>query len=167
MAKPADYILQRYSDNRKSTLGLLFKVGSHANAIVLTLRGYTLEDTYRPQKIKGETRIPAGIYRLKLRKEVTPLTQKYRDKYPWFKFHIEITNVVGYVGIYLHIGNNHSHTDGCVLVGDAVDNNTISDGEITRSTDAFKRLYQELYDEVEDDENEVLIEIRDEKELMK
>lgn len=161
----AEYLLQRYSDNRNSTLGLLFRMGMHGGEKALTLLAYTLEDTYRPTKIKGETRIPAGVYRLRLRKEVTPLTKKYRDKYPWFKFHIEITNVPGFTGIYMHIGNGSLDTDGCVLVGDNADNNTISRGEISNSFNAYKRLYGELFEILEDESNEIFLIIRDEKAL--
>lgn len=88
-----------------------------------TFRSFVLEDTYHDHKIPGETRIPAGFRELKLRKELTPLTIKHREAYkslPWFKanpdwYHIEITGIENFSGVYFHGGNDDSHTLGCNL----------------------------------------------------
>lgn len=155
-----DYLLQRYSDNRESTLGLLFKKASK-----LVLMGYTLEDEFRDVKVKGETRIQAGRYPIVINKAETPLTLKYRTRYNWFKFHLMISGVKDFVGIYFHVGRNDDWTDGCVTMGNNVNNNTVTNGEITDSVECFKKFYLELYDFLEVKGNQAFIEIRDEVKL--
>ena len=54
----------RFSSQNDSTLGLLFDV-THGRKFLC----FTLEDEARDTKVMGETRIPAGIYDLKLRTE--------------------------------------------------------------------------------------------------
>ena len=54
----------RYSSQKDSTLGMLFDVTKGRKFLC-----FTLEDEARRTKIKGETRIPAGTYKLKLRKD--------------------------------------------------------------------------------------------------
>jgi len=158
------FILQRYSDNRKSTLGLLLKVVPIGSAEKTVLQSYTLEDESREVKVSGETRIPAGKYELGINAADTPLTLKYRKKYPWFKYHIEVKNIPGFKGVYIHIGNVDENTDGCILLGDSADNNSISEGMITNSTAAFKRFYDSVFTHLQAG-NKASIEIRDEDRL--
>ena len=54
----------RFSSQSDSTNGLLFNVTEGKRTFLC----YTLEDEYREEKIMGETRIPAGTYRITLRK---------------------------------------------------------------------------------------------------
>jgi len=98
------FILQRINDNRKSTIGTLFKKITVGQDEKLVLQAFTMEDEYRDVKVMGETRIPAGFYKLGLRQEDTPKTIQYRQKYSWFKKHIEVLNVKGFTGVYIHIG---------------------------------------------------------------
>lgn len=135
----ATYLLQRYSDDGKSTLGLLLL----AAAPRPQFRCYTLEDEYRATKVPGETRIPAGRYELRLRQALTPMTQRYRARYPWFLWHVEITNVPGFSHVYLHVGNTDRDTDACVLLGDTVNNNRTEEGFIGKSVPAYERWYRE------------------------
>ncbi len=144
-----DFILQRLNDNRKSTVGALFKKIVSGIDEKLILQAWTIEDEYRDVKVMGETRIPAGFYKLGIRQDDTPKTIQYRTKYTWFKKHIEVLNVKGFTGVYIHIGNSDADTDGCLLLGDSVDNNTISEGGVTNSTVSFKRFYEAVYDELE------------------
>lgn len=153
------FILQRFSDNRESTLGLFFKVGAMS-----TFKSFSLEDEFRESKVSGETRIPAGKYQLVLQKIETPKTIQYRAKYPWFKYHIMVKDVPGFIGIYIHIGNSDGDTDGCILLGDVCLNNTIGKGEITSSTAAFKRFYTDVFEFLEKG-GVCTLEIRDEKDL--
>jgi hypothetical protein len=156
------FILQRFSDNRDSTLGVLVKVQPTDMGDKITFQGYTLEDEYREIKRAFETRIPAGIYKIDIQQADTPLTMKYRDKYPWFKKHLEIKNVPGFVGVYLHIGNFDADSAGCILLGDNSDNNTIGPGSVSNSTACFKRFYEFVYPHLP-----ITLIIKDEKELLK
>lgn len=159
-----DFILQRFSDNRKSTLGLLFKKVMDGTVERLRFVCYVLEDEYREVKVKEETRIPAGFYELGIRQEVTDMTKRYQAKYPWFKKHIEIQKVPNFVGVYIHIGNTDADSAGCLLLGDNADNNQIGEGSISNSTNAFKRFYSEVYDLLEKGKK-VCLTIKDEKAL--
>lgn len=157
-----NFILQRYSANEESTLGNLFLKDTTNQKLVF--QNYTLEDEHRDQKVPGETRIKAGLYELKIQPLDTPLTKKYQAKYPWFKKHIEITGVPNFKGVYCHIGNKDEDTDGCVLFGDDANNNQTEEGEIKRSTIAFKRWYEKVFPHLESGKK-AFIEIRDEKAL--
>lgn len=128
-------LLQRYSDDGQSTLGLMF--------VDRNFCGYTLEDENRPVKIAGETRIDAGRFELKLKTELTPLTQKYRDRFPrWFQWHVEIVGLPRHKDVYVHIGNTERDTAACVLIGNTANNNVVGDGMIGDSVSAFKYWYE-------------------------
>jgi len=153
-----DFILQRFSDNRDSTLGLLLKKTQTGK---LLFQGYILEDEYRQSKISGETRIPSGKYEIVIQTIETPKTLWYRKRYKWFQNHLMLKNVPGFTGIYIHIGNTDEDTDGCLLMGDNADNNVIGPGSISNSTACFMRFYKEVFDWLEGG-NKVFINIRDE-----
>lgn len=163
-----DYILQRFSDNRQSTLGLLFK----KTDIGVVFQCYTMEDEYREEKVMKETRIPAGRYQIVIQREETPKTISYRKKYPnWFKSHLMLKDVPGFTGIYIHIGNTDIDTEGCILLGDNADNNRLGGGSVSNSTQAFTRFYNLLYDHLDHKfngkyDNDAFIEVRDEKQLL-
>lgn len=141
--------LNRIYDTGEATIGALF--------VEKKLQCFILEDQKQINKIKGETRIPAGIYQLKLRKEDTPLTKKYRTKYPWFKYHIEISNVPNFIGVYIHIGNNDDNSEGCLLTGDTVN----KDGTLLNSTQAYIHFYNLIYPLLEKDQK-IMLQIKDE-----
>lgn len=159
-------ILQRFSDNRDFTLGLMFKKIIDGNGERLHFYTYAIEDEFRSVKVKTETRIPAGFYELGLRQEDTPKTKQYQAKYPWFKKHIEVLKVPNFIGVYIHIGNTDDDSEGCILLGDNADNNQIGPGSVSNSTNAFKRFYGEVY-ELLSKGSKVFLEIRDEKFLLK
>jgi len=82
--------------------------------------GYSLEDGHNDPKVPGETRIPAGRYKLGLRK-VGGFNKRYTDA-SWIpegvhKGMIEILDVPGFTYILFHTGNTKEHTDGCILCG--------------------------------------------------
>jgi hypothetical protein len=141
-----DILVRRIHDNGDATIGLVY--------INCVLKGFTLEDEYRDVKIECETRIPSGIYKLKKREIVSGLTQKYRDKYNWFDFHLEVQDVPGFKYVYVHVGNYESNTDGCLLVGDSAN---IPKMSIGNSVNCFKRMYLEISKALDNDE-EVIIE---------
>ena len=136
----------RISSEKDSTSGLLFDVTDKRKFLC-----YTLEDEYRDEKIKGETRIPAGTYEITLR-TVGGFHEKYA--YRFDKIHsgtLHITNVPGFEYILIHCGNTDEHTAGCLLVGDSQKNNQINkDGYIGSSTKAYERIYPPIAKALED-----------------
>lgn len=132
-----DLLLLRFSDAHSSTAGLLF-----ADKV---FEAYGLEDEYRTVKVPGETRIPDGRYEIKYRKVISPLTQKYRARFPlFFSWHLEICDVPGFTCVYMHVGNRETETDGCLLVGDTLNNNQIDEAFLGNSGPAFERVYRKL-----------------------
>ena len=130
------FLNKRVANTNDSTLGILFH-----NEIPI---GFVVEDEPRAVKVIGETRIPAGKYKLSIRKLKTPMTIKYRNKYKWFKNHIELEKVPGFTGIYVHIGNTEKDTMGCQIIGlDA----SIALGHFVnmRSTLLFQEWYNDVY----------------------
>jgi len=96
--------LFRFYASDKDTLGLLYVDGVWKCII--------LEDEYREVKVPGETRIPAGKYRVVL--EHSPkfsVPERYNHKM------LTIVGVPHFSGIRIHRGVNEAHTDGCPLVG--------------------------------------------------
>ena len=160
-----NWLIQRYSDDGNSTLGLLFRDTYSGYRRGLEFFCHILEDEFRKVKVKGETRIPAGRYELKILKVETPLTLKHRKAYGnWFKFHVEVTNVPNFTGIYFHSGNADTHTDGCLLPGFG---NEVVQGmqKVTHSRLATKAFYDELYPYL-DNGGTSFLEIRDEHFLL-
>ena len=131
----------RFSSQKDSTNGLLF----HDSDSGLEFLCYTLEDEYRSKKVSGETRVPAGIYKIELRTE-GGFHNKYNKKYGEFhKGMLHITNVPGFEWILIHTGNTDEHSSGCLLVGDTQENNIIiKDGFVGKSVNAYKRIYPDI-----------------------
>lgn len=100
----------------------------------------TIEDTDRglddsmsvdeilKKKIKGETAIPTGVYKI----EIT-YSPKYKRMMPL------LIGVKGYSGIRIHSGNTSKDTEGCLLVG----RNTVV-GMVTDSRNTYQRLFARL-----------------------
>tara|TARA_R100001509_G_scaffold160834_1_gene129132 strand:- start:16 stop:519 length:504 start_codon:yes stop_codon:yes gene_type:complete len=129
--------LYRFSESPDSTIGLLYE-GKYFNC-------FTLEDQSQKIKVDGETRIPEGLYQIKQRKVLSGLTKKYRAKYPWFDYHFMLQDVPNFNYVYIHVGNDDDHTDGCILVGDRVKSNKVDDiNNLGSSTPAFERLYKRM-----------------------
>ncbi len=122
----------RYIDDGQTTLGMIFLRNKFF--------AYTLEDTHRDEKIHSETRIPAGIYALDFNRNDTPMTLRYRKTRPWFDYHLEIKNIPNYHSVYIHVGNTHEHTAGCILIADGVNGGLQK--SLIQSRIAFDRFYQ-------------------------
>lgn len=100
----------------------------------------TIEDTDRgldnsmsvdeilKKKIKGETAIPTGVYKI----EIT-YSPKYKRMMPL------LIGVKGYSGVRIHSGNTSKDTEGCLLVG----RNT-KVGMVTDSRNTYQRLFARL-----------------------
>ena len=139
----------RFSSEPDSTSGLLFDV---TNGIKFLC--YTLEDEYREEKVMSETRIPQGVYNIKLRKE-GGYNKKYNKRFSDIhRGMLHITDVPGFEWILIHCGNTDEHTGGCLLLGDSQENNAIrKDGYIGHSTQAYKRVYPPISEALEKGEN--------------
>lgn len=97
---------------------------------------WTLEDVLRERpmqpvsawKVKGQTAIPAGRYRVVLRQ-----SPRFGRVLPWLQ------DVPGFEWILLHAGNRSADTEGCLLVG--LDRGTAFVG---RSQMALQRVMERL-----------------------
>ena len=146
----------RISSQSDSTNGILFDTTNGRKFLA-----YTLEDEYRETKEKGETRIPAGTYKIKLRKE-GGFHGRYTTKYgSMHKGMLHVQDVPGFEYILIHTGNTDEHTDGCLLVGNTqTENIGTKNGFVGASVDAYKRIYPPIAKALEDGE-EVEIEYVD------
>ena len=131
----------RFSSQKDSTHGLLFENTDIGKRFLC----YTLEDEARALKVKGETRIPAGIYKIELR-AAGGFHNRYAKKYPGIhQGMLHVTDVPGFEWILIHTGNTDEHTAGCLLVGDSQENNLLlPDGFIGKSVNAYKRIYPSI-----------------------
>lgn len=145
-------ILERIKDSGIATIGKLCINGE--------FECFTLEDTHRDVKIKHETRIPAGIYEIKLR-----LFGGHHERYSkhsnesirkTHKGMLWLQDVPNFTDILIHIGNSHKDTSGCILVG----RNYVGD-RLEQSTLAYADMYPKILKLLE--LGPVFIEIRDEK----
>lgn len=128
-------VVKRIRQGNNSTLSELFIAGKFVC--------YGLEDLVRKEKIWGETAIPAGSYQLKLR-QTGGMHDRYKDLFP--KIHrgmIELCEIPNYAYVYIHMGNNHEHTAGCLLVGNTwIKEN--GDYMVYESKQAYVKLYQRI-----------------------
>ena len=139
----------RFSSQTDSTSGLLFEVTDIKRHFLC----YTLEDERRAVKVRGETRVPAGTYKIELRKE-GGFHNRYTKKYPGIhRGMLHITDVPNFEYILIHTGNTDEHTAGCLIVGDAQENNIIlPDGFVGKSVNAYKRIYPSIAKAIEQGE---------------
>jgi len=136
----------RFSSQKDSSSGLLFDATNGMKFLC-----YTLEDERREDKVMAETRVPAGVYSIKLR-DSGGMTKRYAKKYPdmhegMLCVHNApnwkiVTPDMSFQYILIHTGNTDEHTAGCLIIGDSQENNILKkDGFIGRSTQAYKRIY--------------------------
>jgi hypothetical protein len=144
-----DVKVYRYSSQSRTTLGAM-----HING---AFECYTLEDRHREEKVRGETRIPKGKYKIGIR-TVGGTHARYSKKFPSFhKGMLEVLNVPNFKYILIHIGNDEYDTEGCLLVGDYANNNKLQKGKLTSSTNAYMKMYNKILDAINKGE-EVYIE---------
>ena len=89
---------------------------------------YTLEDVERPVKIKGETAIPKGTYRVIINE-----SNRFKRLLPL------LIDVPNFEGIRIHSGNSNHDTEGCILVGQTRNKNYIG-----QSRKAFDKLFKKM-----------------------
>ncbi len=131
-----DLILQRLRHDDHATLGELLLDGKHIC--------HTLEN--RPSRVAGVkepglSRIPAGRHGLCLRHH-GGFYESYTGRWGWHGPMIEI-DLPGWDAVLFHIGNYHTNTRGCVLVGrDAFEHEGAL--AVSRSTDTYALVYPTL-----------------------
>jgi len=105
------------------------------------LTGFTCEDEFRLSKVAGQTRIKQGIYEIQMR-TVGGMLQRYQEIYDNHEGMLHLQNVEDFSFVYIHHGNTHDNTEGCILVGWGANLN----GElcITNSRNFYINLYREI-----------------------
>jgi len=141
------YEVLRVSSQKDSTSGLLFEVNNGKRTFLC----YTLEDEQRDVKVWGETRIPAGTYKLGLRTE-GGFHNRYLSRYgaDFHKGMIWVLDVPGFEWILWHSGNTDENTAGCLLLGNTQTSNLVAkDGFIGSSRDAYTLVYPRVLSAIE------------------
>ena len=102
--------LKRIFRGNDYTIGKLYIDGEYfCDTLEDTDRGLTNEmsvEEVKSKKVYSKTAIPTGEYKV----EIT-YSPKFKRNLPL------ICNVKGFIGIRIHNGNDNSHTEGCILVG--------------------------------------------------
>lgn len=93
-----------------------------------TFECYTLEDKERDVKIKGETAISKGTYKV-----IINQSNRFKKLLPL------LLNVPNFEGVRIHPGNSNHDTEGCILVGQS-----ISKDYISKSRKAFEKLFKKM-----------------------
>lgn len=132
----AHITLRRQTSNDECTIGKLTVFGETV---------WTLEDAQREHKVWGETRIPAGKYKLELRND-GGMTQRYAARFPnMHRGMIWLRHVPMFEWVYIHIGNTAKDTEGCILVGLGRDGNRIANSKA-----AYEKIYPMIQEAIED-----------------
>lgn len=162
--------LERYKRNELSTVSRLYIDGNPAKIEFLEDVERELVDFNKDGdfndlgegKIWGETAIPKGTYKLKLRTDMGSRHNRfYYSKYgKKHKGMIWLDNVPGFEYIYIHIGNFVKDTHGCLLPGlYSVYNEKTKAFEVRNSTKAYWKIYPLITKKMLNNEN-VFIEIK-------
>jgi len=139
--------VKRLGDNGETTIGALYIDG--------IFKCFTIEDQeQKGAKVRGETRIPNGVYNVGLRKE-GGFNAKYTERYkaihkgmlcihnaPDWKVK---ANGKEFQYILIHTGNTDAHTMGCLLLNYSVDGSSFIG---SNSGGAYKAFYPEIANEI-------------------
>lgn len=134
--------IKRFAKGKDYTVGWLYINGEHVCD--------TLEDVVRDlpdecpntprwigckckEKIYGETAIPAGEYWGRV--SFSPKFKRYL---------VEIMDVPHFLGIRIHNGVHKDHTEGCILVGEYVENS----GRLSNSKASLEKLHNIIKDNI-------------------
>ena len=150
--------LHKMDETAHSTVSSLFALDPDDDSVRKVFLGFIIEDGYNEVKIPGETRIPAGLYSLRKKKDGEFLA-KYKSLYghEWIP---EVMGVPGYSAILIHIGNFIRDTRGCLLPNKSIQYNAANDTFYgTDSGSTYRALYAYL-DSVWGDDDEVWIDVR-------
>jgi len=112
--------IKRLHKTENSTIGELLIDGK--------FECFTLEDKERDVKIKGETAIPRGTYKV-----IINQSNRFKRLLPLL---IDVDN---FEGVRIHAGNTNHDTEGCILVG-----RTRTNDFIGQSRKAFDLLFSKM-----------------------
>lgn len=112
--------IKRLYKTDDSTIGELFIDG--------IFECFTLEDKERPVKIKGETAIAKGTYKV-----IINQSNRFKRLLPL------LIDVPDFEGVRIHSGNSNHDTEGCILVGQTRNKNYIG-----QSRKAFDKLFKKM-----------------------
>jgi len=115
-----ELLLKRLHKTSNSTIGELYVNG--------VFECYTLEDVERDVKIKNETAIAKGKYKV-----VITYSNRFKRDLPL------LLNVPNFEGVRIHSGNTNHDTEGCILVG-----LTRSKDFVGNSRKAFTKLFNKI-----------------------
>ena len=118
--------LKRLHRTDKSTIGELTIDGK--------FECYTLEDIEREVKVKAETAIPKGTYKV-----IINQSNRFKRLMPL------LLNVPNFEGVRIHAGNTNHDTEGCILVG-----RTRGVDFIGQSRKAYDSLFKKMQEAKED-----------------
>jgi hypothetical protein len=114
-------LVERFDSGSNDTLGRVYIDG--------VLKCFSIEDEKRTVKVRGETRIPAGTYKV-----------CFYDSPSHGKKSLMIKDVPGFSYILIHTGNTEDDTFGCLIVGKRI--GTLNNKRaVLDSKTAFKEIY--------------------------
>lgn len=137
--------VNRFLSNHDTTLSLVSVDGR--------VICFGLEDESRTEKVMGETRIPAGTYKVRLR-TVGGFHSRYKERFADIhKGMLHVQNVPGFEYILIHCGNSDDDTEGCLLVGGGVLFRTMM---LSESGNAYRYLYPLVVDAAVGDDLDIV-----------
>ena len=130
--------LKRIAKQPTYTIGRLFINGEYfCDTIEDCDRGLTSDMTTEDilkRKVYGQTAIPTGVYKINM----DIVSPKFKNRIwarPWDGKLPRLTNVKGFDGVLIHVGNTAEDSLGCILVG----LNKVK-GKVINSTATFNKL---------------------------
>ena len=136
--------VERFVSDKNSTIGLL--------RLDDKFQCFTCEDEFREEKVANETRIPAGLYDVKVRAE-GGMHGRYAKRFDYHRGMLWLQDVPDFEWIYIHVGNLADHTSGCILVGQNC--RLKPHMAVLQSADAYRDLYALVIDAAEAGELQV------------
>ncbi len=114
-------LVERFDSGSNDTLGRVYVDG--------VLKCFSIEDEKRAVKVKGDTRIPQGTYKV-----------CFYDSPSHGKKSLMIQNVPNFDKILIHTGNTEDDTAGCLIVGKRI--GTLNNKRaVLDSKTAFREIY--------------------------